>query len=309
VKMRIPTLLSITIAFSLTLVAASPGEKYKFVAKWGGEAPPGTLNLPGKVAVDADGNIFVADQGNNRIEKFDQTGKFLLQWGKLGSQGGEFSDPSSAAVDASGNVFVADYYNSRIQEFTNNGVFIKAWGGPGSRAGEFELPNDVAVDSNGNVFVADTSNNRIQKFTNQGGFIALWGGQGSGNGQFNGPATLAVGADGYVFVGDGGNSRIQKFTNGGRFVGAWGSAGTGKRQFLGIMYVAADEVTGNVFVTDANFDSFVPGGRVQKFTSDGVFVTSWGGTGSGDGRFNWVSGVAVNATGDTYVADIRNGDV
>src|SRR5580658_7004601 len=133
VNMRIPTLLSITIAFSLTLVAASPGEKYKFVAKWGGEAPPGTLNLPGKVAVDADGNIFVADQGNNRIEKFDQTGKFLLQWGKLGSQGGEFSDPSSAAVDASGNVFVADYYNSRIQEFTNNGVFIKAWGGPGSR--------------------------------------------------------------------------------------------------------------------------------------------------------------------------------
>jgi len=69
---------------------ASAGDKYHFVAKWGSQAPPGTLNDPDGMAIDASGNVFVADQNNNRIEKFDATGKFLLQWGKLGNQNGEF---------------------------------------------------------------------------------------------------------------------------------------------------------------------------------------------------------------------------
>jgi len=78
--MRKPTFLTFTIAMGLTLPAlpqAIAGEKYKFAGTLGTEAPPGTMNAPGKVAVDASGDIFVADTGNNRIEKFDHPGKFL----------------------------------------------------------------------------------------------------------------------------------------------------------------------------------------------------------------------------------------
>ena len=115
--------------------AGDEGERYKFVRKWGAQAPPGTFTGAQSVAVDKSGNIFVADCFNSRIEKFDAAGKFLLQWGKPGHRTGEFWLPQGLALDANGNVFVADTYNSRIQEFTNSCAFINAWGSHGSGEG------------------------------------------------------------------------------------------------------------------------------------------------------------------------------
>ena len=187
----------------------------------------------------------------------------------------------AVTVDSSGNVFVADVYNNRIQKFTNAGAFITVWGSAGSGVGEFEFPVDVAADANGNVFVADNGNNGIQKFTTSGSFIGTWGGQGSGNGQFNGPGPVAVDAGEHVFVGDLGNNRIEKLTNDGRFTGTWGAYGTGNGQFVDIQWMTVDKGTGDVFVTDNDFNEVFPPlllNRVQRFTNNGVFVISLGST-------------------------------
>jgi len=139
----------------LTSASGSPeSQRYKFVREWGALAAPGALNSAVSVAVDAQGNIFVADLQNSRIEKFDNTGKFLLTWGKVGHGNGDFWLPWGVAVDAAGNVFVADTNNDRIQVFTNDGAFITAWGTQGAGNGQFQLPTALALDSSGNVFVA-----------------------------------------------------------------------------------------------------------------------------------------------------------
>src|SRR5262245_22393374 len=159
-----------------------------FVTKWGTlGSGDGQFNDPEFLAVDANGNVFVPDRGNNRIEKFTSDGVFVTKWGSAGSADGQFADPLSLAVDAAGNVFVADTSNNRIQKFTNDGTFVTAWGSAGSGDGQFSGPTGVATDANGNVFVADGFNNRMQKFTGAGVFLGKWGAVGSGDGQFANP--------------------------------------------------------------------------------------------------------------------------
>src|SRR5438552_1447962 len=142
-----------------------------FVTKWGSlGSGDGQFNTgPDGVAVDGSGNVFVADSGNNRIQKFTKTGTFLSKWGSFGLGDGQFRAPIDVAVDASGNVYVADFTNDRIQKFTNTGTFLGKWGCPGSGDGQFNALRGAAADGSRNVFVADTGNNRIQKFACAGG--------------------------------------------------------------------------------------------------------------------------------------------
>ena len=230
-----------------------------FLTTWGsgGNGPGQFFNNTG-VAVDASGNVFAADSGNYRIQKFDNGGTFLTTWGSGGSGPGQFNIPVGVAVDGSGNVFVADTLNERIQKFDNGGTFLTTWGGLGSGPGQFNFPVAVAVDGSGNVFVAEFDNNRIQKFDNGGTFLTMWGGLGSGPGQFFGPAGVAVDGSGNVFVADGNNERIQKFDNGGTFLTTWGNAGSGLAQFNFPVGVAVDG-GGHVFVAEFHNN------RIQKF--------------------------------------------
>jgi tripartite motif-containing protein 71 len=126
--------------------------------------------------VDANGNVFVADSANNRVQKFTNDGTFVATWGSSGSADGQFDTILGIAVDANGNVFVTDFGNSRIQKFTNAGTFLAKWGSSGSGDGQFNNPYGVAVDADGNVFVIDSLLkslitplfDRVQKFTNDG---------------------------------------------------------------------------------------------------------------------------------------------
>ncbi len=146
-----------------------------FLFKWGaygGEggvtsngSGDGQFSAPQDVAVDGSGNVYVAESGNNRIQKFDSSGNFLLKWGTPGFGDGQFNQPTGVAVDSSGNVYVADKYNDRIQKFDSNGNFLFPWGTNGSSDGQFSASRSVAVDSSGNVYVADEFNDRIQKFS------------------------------------------------------------------------------------------------------------------------------------------------
>ncbi len=89
------------------------------MAEWGGRGTDdGQFRRPRGVAVDAAGNVYVADTGNNRIQMFDSQGRFLAKWGTTGSSLGQFRRPSGVAVDADGNIYVADASNNRVQRFT-----------------------------------------------------------------------------------------------------------------------------------------------------------------------------------------------
>ena len=106
------------------------------------------------MATDGSGNVYVADAGNSRIQKFDSTGTFLTTWGGFGSGTGQFNGAFGVATDGSGNVYVADANNRRIQKFDASGTFLMAWGSSGALG--------VATDGAGNVYV--TEDTRVQKF-------------------------------------------------------------------------------------------------------------------------------------------------
>jgi tripartite motif-containing protein 71 len=83
---------------------------------WGSEgAGDGQFNSPGGGDVDTSGNVYVADSGNNRVQKFDSNSNFITEWGTKGSNEGQFLQPLGVAVDSVGNVYVVDSGNSRIQ--------------------------------------------------------------------------------------------------------------------------------------------------------------------------------------------------
>jgi DNA-binding beta-propeller fold protein YncE len=199
------------------------------------------FSSPQGVGVDTNGLnkiVYVADTGNNRIQKFilanpcpagttqiDIGVCFVTIWGSYGQGNNQFNRPVDIAVDSSGDVYVADAQNHRIQKFTADGIFITGWGlGPTNATGLFNFPNSVSVDKVGDVWVADSNNNRIQKFrlanpcpagTTQvpyaSGvcFVIMWGTK-TQNGIPLRPAHIDLDNAGNLYVSEGINGLIQK---------------------------------------------------------------------------------------------------
>jgi DNA-binding beta-propeller fold protein YncE len=270
----------------------------------------GRMEWPRDVAVDASGNVYVADTDHDRIQKFDSLGNFILKWGSCGYGDGQFH-PRSVAVDLTTNeVYVAASYTHRIQKFDSLGNFILSWGYHNMGPGEFNLPYGIAVDPVTNdVYVTDTYNHRIQKFDSNGNFLLKFGSWGFGHDTITcHPMGIAVSPDGMVFVGTAerndtvpsGDYMVKVFDRQGNFLFKFGSRGNGDGQFK---YRPTGIAIGNnaVYVTDIRTD------RVQKFDLSGNFLLKWGTEGSGDGQFRNPWGIAVDkTTGWVYVADEGN---
>jgi tripartite motif-containing protein 71 len=231
-------------------------------------SPDGWLDNPVDVAVDAAGNVYVADRDNHRIQKFSASGQFLAKWGTNGTGNGQFSHPQGIAIDSAGLVYVADSGNDRIQRFTASGEFRTKWGTTGLDPGQFRYPSDIAIDVNRNIYVTDEGNDRIQKFTQTRTFLGEWGSAGSGDGEFYNPRGIAVDAAGDVYVSDRFNERVQKFTSSGGFLSKFGGSGAGDGLFADPASVATD-CRGNVYVADRNNH------RVQKFGFLGAPRPPW----------------------------------
>ena len=237
-------------------VAMTAGEVYTIagnaygeagLAGDGGKATSALLNSPLGVAVDSAGDVFIADSGNNRVQKVTPIGTISTIAGSAtgvpGSSSALLDGPESVAVDGSGNVYIADMFNNRVQEVTAGGnvktiagsatgsAGTSGDGGPATSA-LLSGPAGVAVDSSGDLFIADASNNRIQEIYATGG--NSWGkamtagdiytvaGSASGGFGTSGdgrpaatallahPVGLAVDSSGDLYIADTDNNRVQE---------------------------------------------------------------------------------------------------
>ena len=204
---------------------------------------PGQFLAPKGVAVDDEGNILVADYGNNCIQKFTSDGQFLASAGTKGTGPLQFNCPMDVAFNTHNKkVYVLDSWNHRIQLLNSNLTFSSIiGGGSSSKNGEFVYPWGVTCDSTGNVYVADYGNHRIQVFTASMKFLRKFGRIGEGEGELSSPMGVAVDSKGMVFVIEGGNCRISVFTSEGKFVKLFGQDGSRPREFDRPRCLAVDD--------------------------------------------------------------------
>lgn len=289
----------------------SPKEPpYRLVASWGGAGiAPGQFQDPIGIAVAQD-QVFVADARNHRIQVFNRNGRFLTIIGHAGTGLGGLGRPMNITV-ANGKLYVADYWNDDIAVFSLEGTPLRIIGRSGSGPGEFKAPSGVAVLPNGNLVVADFYNQRVQELRPDGTFVRQWGSTGQKGyiraGSFNYPTDVASDPRGMIYVTDGYNDRIQVFAPSGRFIRMWGGP-LGLHlpaavNFLGFLdgwlktpTAIAVGPQGDVFVADEENN------RIQKFTSEGTFLTAFG---TPPRRVGFTeTGVAVAPDGTVYSTNL-----
>ena len=309
----------------------------------GGPATAAQLAFPWDAAVDGAGSLYIADTSNSRIRKVDSTGTISTVAGTgefgFGGDDGPASEaqlygPINVAVDGAGSLYIADTSNHRIRKVDSTGTISTVAGtgrpgfsGDGGPASEAQLygPYGVAVDGAGSLYIADTVNYRIRKVDSTGTISTVAGNGGRGFGGDGGPATAAqlatydVAVDGAdnLYIVDWGKHRIRKVDstgtistiagNGERGFGGDGGPATAAR--LKHPYGVAVDGTGNLYIADWGNH------RIRKVDSTGT-ISTIAGTGEfgfgGDGgpataaRLDGPTGVAVDGTGNLYIADFNN---
>ena len=174
---------------------------------------PGELNSPRDVIFVSDDEVLVADEGNNRIQKFNvHTALYINSFGKEGSGDAEFNCPRSVCMDGEGRVVVADYHNNRVQVLAKDGVpvFNLADSDP-----ELKCPQGCVFHKD-TFIVSDYRNKCLQMFDSSGNFLHKIGEKG---GQFKDPIGVCVDKHDYIFVCDYIRGNVQQFSFDGHFTG------------------------------------------------------------------------------------------
>ena len=268
---------------------------------YGAGSAANQLNQPYGVTADANGNVYVADYGNARVQKWAPgatTGTTVAGvTGSAGSGTTQLYRPTDVVVDAAGNIYIADFGNARIQKWAPGataGTTVAGGHGAGSGVTQLSSPTGVYVDDTGNVYVADLGNNRIQKWApgaTSGTTVAGGNGGGSAANQLNWPWGVAVDKSGNVFVADYQNGRVQEWAPGAT-TGV--TVGTSINQPLQLSV----DVAGDVYVAAAGASEVV---MLAPGNTTGVVVAS---SGISDDQ-----GIFLDANNNIYEADFGNSRV
>jgi outer membrane protein assembly factor BamB len=239
----------------------------------------GQFSSPQGLALDAQGNLYVADTGNVRVQVFDPEGGLLLSIADA-----RFTGPRGVAVDAAGGIYVTDA-SEVVHIFNSRGEPVRSFGQPGSLPSQFMRIADLAVDSAGEVYVADSGNGRVQKFSMLTGLVFTLGEEGEEEALLSRPQGVAVDSEANVYVADAQTGRIVKYAPGGTFLSAF-DTGIGELRDItlddqGHIY-ATDAAARVVYILDGQ-------GRILDQVGEGQLSDPWG--------------VAVDSQGAIYVAD------
>lgn len=205
----------------------------------------------GGVAFDAAGNIYVADSGNFRIQKFGPDRAFVTSWGSEGSGNGQFRRPIDVAVDGQGRVYVSDEGSGTIQVFTSDGTWLATWSGLGTPVGLAAAPaggNVLDPDRADVLWVAQPGS--VVAFSGAGERLATWDASGGGAEALLRPLDIAVDGAGRVFVADHDADRVLVLAPDGTALGALGESGDEPGQFRGPRGIALDG-EGHAYVIEA----------------------------------------------------------
>jgi DNA-binding beta-propeller fold protein YncE len=249
------------------------------------------FGVPSRLAVDAAGNVYVADPALGQVIVRAPNGRILTRFGGL-------ERPISVAVANGGTIYVGDARAGSVTGFDREWRPILQLGqGPG----EFRQPNDLAVDAaTENLYVADTAAHLIKVYTAAGGFVRSFGGHGSTEGLFNFPVAVFVDAPAHqVLVADQLNYRIQVFDTEGTFLSCFGSQGSDPGQFNMLQGVSTDQ-QGRIYAADA------VEGRVQVLDRNGAFVGYIGDFGDGRGQLRMPIGFVIDPSSRLFVAAASN---
>jgi trimeric autotransporter adhesin len=309
----------------------------------GGQAIYAQIGLPNSVAVDSSGNLFMSDNMNYCIRKVTLDGVIstVAGNGKHGysGDGGEATSaqldrPEGVAVDFSGNVYIADLWNCRIRKVTPDGI-ITTIAGNGTRGSigdgglaalaQLDRPMGVAVDSARDIYIADTFNHCIRKVTLDGVIATVAGNATRGpmgdggqaiSAQLWNPQGVIVDSTGNLYIADTDNRRVRKVTPNGVITtvagnGSYGSSGDGGQ-------ATSAQLTPNAIAIDSAGNLYIAdtwNHRIRKVTPAGVITTVAGNGIIGNRRnddntnyeqLNLPSGVAVDSTGNLYIADTND---
>ncbi len=264
-----------------------------YVLEWGSPgSEPGRFNSPIDIAGDSQGNLYVVETGNDRLQKFDSLGRFIATWGRGGSSTGQFRDPHAVVIDANDLIYVLDSGNSRVQVFSVDGIHVRSFGERGEGEGEFDNPRGIAVSPDGDIYVADTFNDRIQVFDAGGRFLRQWGGTGTSPVRFDRPSGIDIDQGSNVYVADFGNERITKFTPGGLAIAFWDVP-----FYSG--HLAVDEAA-TIYTSNSGTH------RIERYDGDGNLLCSFGEEGEEAGEFIQPRGMLSDNADGLYLVDTGN---
>lgn len=214
---------------------------------------------PRGVALDQNGNIFLVDGRNHRIQKFKPDGTFLYTKGSYGKDEPlHFNDPVGIAVNTLGEVYVCDRRNHRIQVLSASLMFLREFGRYGDGPEEFHFPLDVDFDSAGHIYIADCGNFCIKELTPEGRFVRRIGCEGFGQGEFKHVSSICIDRDDFIYAADRVKNCITIFDPSGNFVMQFGTHGEEDGKFVEPLGIAVS-LHGHVYVSDSY------NGRVQVF--------------------------------------------
>jgi len=291
---------------------------------------------PSGVAVDKDGNLYIADQGNQRIRKITPEGEVSTVAGDgtaayrdhaTDARMAQFHRPADVAMDEVGNLYIADQNNHRIRKITPEGeVSTLAGSTLGFRdasgtSAQFSHPSGVAVDKDGNLYIADHYNNRIRKISPSAEVTTIAGNGSMGHrdhtigteAQFAHPRGVEVDKNGNVYVADYGNHRIRKISPegevstlaGGGLIGDFADGSSSQARFHNPAELVMDG-NGNIYVTDSSNH------RIRKISPEGE-VSTLAGAEQGyhddvgtDAQLSRPTGLVIDNNANLYITDFEN---
>lgn len=211
------------------------GEAGTEAAQFAFDPPPDAPPLDGGfLVVGANGNVYVSDSYNNRVQVFDRKGEFLAMWETFGPESKPFNNPGPISADVRGNIYVADFQGGHV--FDAEGNYVETV----LAAGE------VAFDSQGNLFTVVAFEGTALKVPSGGGEPLILGSAGTEDGQFTTPMWVEVGTDDTVYISDH-SGRIQLFDADGNLIAVWSDPGNGDSPLAGPSPLAQD-AEGNIYV-------------------------------------------------------------